>query len=65
MFLRMFSRMFLRMFVGSLLCMLCRCFKGELANLYGRVWATRMHGMVVMMPFEVSSFANESACRFP
>ena len=40
-------------------------FEGELANLYGMVWATRMHGMVVMMPFEVPSFANESACHFP
>ena len=39
--------------------------EGGLANLYGMVWATCMHGMGVMVSFEVLSFASESAMSFP
>lgn len=39
--------------------------EGGLTNLYGMPWATCMHGMGVMVPFEVPSFANESAMSFP
>ena len=38
---------------------------GGLANLYGMVCATCMHGMGIMVPFEVPSIANESAMSFP
>ena len=39
--------------------------EGGLDNLYGMVCATCMHGMDVMVPFEVPSIANESAMSFP
>ena len=39
--------------------------EGGFANLYGMVWATCMHDMGAMVPFEVPSFASESAMSFP
>jgi hypothetical protein len=39
--------------------------EGGLANLYGMVCAICMHGMGVMVPFEVPSIVSESAVSFP
>ena len=39
--------------------------EGGLANLYGMVWATCMHKMGVMVPFEVPSFASKLAMSIP
>jgi lipoprotein signal peptidase len=39
--------------------------EGGLTNLYDMVWATCVHDMGVMVPFEVPSAASESTMSFP
>ena len=57
---------FVFMNVGGFLIMHVKLvLEGDLARLYGMVWATCMRGMGVMVLFEVPSFASESAMSFP
>ena len=39
--------------------------EGGLANLHGMVWATCMHSMGVMVPFEMPSIASKLAMLVP